>query len=53
MVCKIFFAPNSPIFWKSRGEEKENTENGEEGRENRQMQSVLFFKQTQKYSHKL
>ena len=39
MVCKIFFAPISPIFQKSCGEEDDK---------NRQMQSVLLFNQTQK-----
>ena len=39
MVCKIFFAPNSPKFRKSGGEEEDG--------ENRQMQGVLLSKQTQ------
>ena len=40
MVCKIFFAPISPVFQKSCGEEEDD--------KNRQMQSVLLFNQTQK-----
>ena len=40
MVCKIFFAPISPIFQKSCGEEEDD--------KNRQIQSVLLFNQTQK-----
>ena len=35
---KYLFAPNFPIFWKSRGEE--------DGKK-REMQSALLFKQTQ------
>ena len=36
MVCETFFLPNSPRFWKSRGEGKDG--------ENWQMQSVLPWK---------
>ena len=40
MVCKIFFAPNSPIF-RIRLEEKQEEE------EHRQLQNVMRFTQTQ------
>ena len=42
VVCKIVFAPNSPIFWITLVEKHE-----EEEEEHRQLQSIMRFTQTQ------